>query len=87
MSSEDNEYYLDPDYRNEPAKNADGTTQPHCCRCQRPFKKHTSMLSCTVDYETMMVRLSPMGKELIGKDCWELIKSKTTTNDTTTGND
>lgn len=34
------------------------------------------MYACTVDYNTMLVCLDPMGKELIGKDCWEKISNQ-----------
>lgn len=69
-------YFLDPDYRKDAPLNKDGTTMPHCCRCFKPFKSKGNFLSVTVNYDNLTVQLDPIGKELIGIDCWKIITTK-----------
>lgn len=60
-------YYLDPDFR----KDAD-PSKPFCVRCQKPIKDPKTAKSVTVDWNTWQV--SEGGIELIGSDCWRIVK-------------
>lgn len=67
--------YLDPDYRVQTPKDKNGLPVLHCCRCQRPVKGSAgnSFRSVDVDWDNLQVRNNPLGKELIGADCWKQI--------------
>jgi len=62
-------FFLDPDFRKDPPN-----TGLYCCRCQRKVEK--SYRSVDVNWNTMEVRNDPLGKHLIGNDCWKIITSK-----------
>lgn len=61
---------LNPDYRRSAPK-----TGLFCCRCQRSLFEHNikSLSACEVNYNTLQVRSNPLGKELIGRDCWNAV--------------
>lgn len=63
-------YYLDPDYR---VKEPD---VPHCARCMRRMKAVASPVhfkSIRISDNGLYCALDPLGKHLIGSDCWETI--------------
>lgn len=62
-------FYLDPDYRRDAPKD----TALFCCRCQKRVSGATTLRVVEVDWDKMMVRNNPLGKELIGSDCWKQI--------------
>jgi hypothetical protein len=63
-------FYLNPDYRR------DRPDHPHCCRCGKSFRRETNMIVVEVDWENVQVRNNPMGKELIGHDCWAQVQKE-----------
>jgi hypothetical protein len=74
-------FSLDPDFRRDPPRNADGTQKPHCCRCAKEIRDIDTAIQVTVNWETwdvaegwnvdMRYHGSPsvIGNELIGPDC------------------
>lgn len=61
-------YRLDPDFRRDVPKN----TALYCCRCQRKVEKNYRVVE--VDWDTHRVRNNPLGKDLIGNDCWAQVQ-------------
>lgn len=64
-------YLLNPDFRKDAPK-----TGPWCCRCQRPLKSITkgeSMRLVEVDWDRWLVRNNPLGKDLLGSECFKQV--------------
>ena len=57
---------FDPDNRKDPP-----THGLYCCRCNKRVEK--SYKAVDVDWEKMAVRNNPLGKSLIGNDCWNKV--------------
>ncbi len=80
FNTEINWFPLDPDNRKDAPEIRDGKGsfigyKPHCVRCHKPLKGATvSYIACTVDWDMMEVRKDPLGKELIGQDCFNICK-------------
>ncbi len=78
---------LDPDNRVSPPTVRDEKGKflyykPHCCRCNKPLNiqeaaaKGISYRSVEVSGDGIKVRNNPLGKDLIGSDCWKIITKK-----------
>lgn len=68
-------YFLDPDNRKDPPSNG-----PYCCRCMKPLTVSGSLAtgiswtSVTIHSVHPWVKLDPLGRHLLGSDCWEKVK-------------
>lgn len=71
---------FDPDHRRNPPEVKDAKGKflyylPHCCQCNRPMSGNAGVaFKCVdVDWDNIKVRNNPLGKELIGEDCWKKV--------------
>ncbi len=63
--------YLDPDFRKDPPKNADGSFVRHCVRCQKELKEGASVVMVSVNETTWEATLG--GSFPLGMDCYRKI--------------
>lgn len=71
---------FDPDHRRTPPEHRDQNGKflgykPHCCQCNRAMSGSAGVPFKTVDvdWDNILVRNNPLGKELIGEDCWNKV--------------
>lgn len=85
-------FHLDPDFRSQIPRNADGTFADICAKCQKRVNAKTAR-KAWVNWETHMVSLGReeiagdhvpdvIGEEFIGPDCWKAIGLPKQTNKT-----
>jgi hypothetical protein len=66
---------LNADYRRSTPKDKNGQFVPHCCRCQKPIKGSAGLSFKVVEVDEIgaRVRSNPLGKDIIGEDCWKRV--------------